>query len=1022
MRAVKVLFLATMMVLPVVLTAQRTSIYDDPDAAYRAALELFNKQKYGAARELFTQVIAQIDDPLDQTRGNAMYYSGICAAELFNPDAEALLADFIHSHPTHPGQNMARFHMGSLNYRKRDYREAVGWFSSFNGNRLEPGKRLEYLFKKGYSHFMIDENAAARQALAQVRDPLSPYYAPATYYHGHIGYLEGDYDMALESFMRLSRDENFGPVIPYYITHIHYLKGDYDALLEYAPGLLESASPRRAGEISRLIGEAYFRREAFPEALPYLKRYMDESGSSATREDHYQIGFAYYQTGDFSNAIRHLERTTGTADELAQNAWYHLAASYIRTDQKRFARNAFSQAYQLGHDGFITRESLFNYAKLSYELSLDPYNEAILSFQKYIDDYPDSERTTEANTYLIDLYLTTSNYKEALTSIERMNINTPRLREAFQRISYYRGVELFNNGSFQDAVAHFQKARRFSENQRIYAQSLFWEGEANYRMDQFDQSVRAHEAFLVSPGANALDIFNRAHYSIGYAHFKKKDYPRAITAFRRFIADTREDRRLLNDAHLRLADSYFITKNYQQALNFYDSAMRLGVLDNDYAAFQKALAFGVMGRFEDKVTTLQQFLTTYGRSSYADDAKYELANTHLILNNSQQAMSYFNQVINQHPNSSYVKSAMLKSGLIHFNNNEDERALAVFKKVVNDYPGSPESQEALSSIRNIYVSLDQVDEFVRYSSNLGFADITTAQQDSLSYVAAESRYMQGDCENAIRSFTNYLERFPNGIFSLNAQFYRAECEFRRNNLNQAIAGYKAVISRPKSKFTENALSRASQIEFRQSNYVQALEYFNRLEEVAEFPANVMEARIGKMRSLFRLDRSGEAMAASTVVLETDKVPQEVLQEAHLTIGLSAMRLQDHDTARQALGRAAGKAENRMAAEAVHNLILIEFRLGEYEKAETMVFDNVNRLSAYDYWLAKTFLLLADIYMETDNDFQARHTLQSIIENYDGEDLRRQATQKLQVIIEREQSEGTGEQEPVEVDFGNPRNQ
>jgi tetratricopeptide (TPR) repeat protein len=85
--------------------------------------------------------------------------------------------------------------------------------------------------------------------------------------------------------------------------------------------------------------------------------------------------------------------------------------------------------------------------------------------------------------------------------------------------------------------------------------------------------------------------------------------------------------------------------------------------------------------------------------------------------------------------------------------------------------------------------------------------------------------MQGDCENAIRSFTNYLERFPNGIFSLNAHFYRSECEFRRNNFNQAMAGYREVIARPKSKFSENALSRASQIEFRQGNYEQALEYF-----------------------------------------------------------------------------------------------------------------------------------------------------------------------------------------------------
>ncbi len=1021
MRMIKVFSLLFVLALPLALPAQKTTIYDDPDATYRAAMELFNKQKYGAARPLFEAVIEQAGNIHSEVLGSAMYYNGLCAAELFNPDAEALLAEYINQFPTHPGQNLARFQMGSLHYRKRNYREAVTWFGSFNGNRLEPGRRIEYLFKKGYSHFMIEEYQAARQALSQIKDPASPYFAPATYYHGHIGYLEGDYNMALESFQRLSRDENFGPIIPYYITHIYYLQENFEGLLEYAPALLDEASPRRGGEIARLIGEAYFRNDAFAEAIPYLERHIREAGSSASREDHYQIGFAYFSSDEFSKAIQHLERATNASDELAQNAWYHLASAYVETNQKRFARNAFSQAYQLGHVGFITRESLFNYAKLSYELSLDPYNEAILSFQKYIDDYPDSERAEEANTYLIDLYLTTSNYKEALTSIERMNINTPRLREAYQRISYYRGVELFNNGAFPDAIDHFQKSRRFSDNPAIFAQSLFWEGEAFYRLERYDESIRSHENFLSSQNVRGLDIYNRANYSIGYAYFKKKDYPRAITAFNRFIGDSREDRRLLNDAHLRIADSHFISKNYQQALNFYDSALRIGVMDNDYAVFQKGLAYGVMGRFEEKVSTLQQFLTTYGRSSFADDAKYELANTFLILNNNQQAMGYFNQVINQHPNSSYVKSAMLKTGLIHYNNNEDQRALQVFKKIVSDYPGSPESREALGTMRNIYVSLDQVDEFVRYSSNLGFADVTTAQQDSLSYVAAESRYMQGDCENATRSFTNYLERFPNGIFSLNAYFYRSECEFRKNNFNQALEGYREVISRPKSTFTENALSRASQIEFRRGNYQQAYEYFKSLEEIAEFRANILEARIGKMRSLQRLERYEEAIAASDRVLSTEKIPQEIIQEAHLIKGLSAMGNQDQETAKVALRVAAEDFENQMAAEAMYHLVLIEFRKGDYETSEAMVFEFVNKLSAHDYWLARTFLLLADIYMETDNDFQAKHTLQSIIDNYQGEELKEQARQKLQVITEREQEQQPGEEDTIEVDFGNSGN-
>lgn len=1002
--------------------SQKTAIYDDPQASFQTALELFNKEKFGAAKPIFLQLAEEANDPMAELTGSALFYAGLCATELFNSDAEQLLLTFIERFPTHPGQQIARFQTGNLNYRKRDYATAARWYASINGNQLTAKQKNEYHFKKAYSHFIEEAYDQAKRDFSLVKDPLSDYYAPAVYYYGHIAYLEGSYDTALTYFQRLQDDANFGQVIPYYITHILFLQGKYDDLLTYAPPLLEDATPRRAPEISKLIGEAHFRKEQFSEAIPHLKKYIDISGANANREDHYQIGFAYYSIGEYENAVNHLERATNANDELAQNAWYHLAASYIETNQKRFARSAFMNAYQLPFIEDITKESLFNYAMLSYELSLDPYNEAILSFQKYINEYPNSERTSEAYTYLIDLYLTTSNYKEALASLEKLNINTPRLREAYQRIAYYRGVELYNNGNYTDAIDHFKMARRFTDNRSINALSLFWEGESYYRLENYDLSAQTHASFLLSPGAFTQDVYNRANYSIGYARFKQKDYARAITAFRKFISDTNEDTRLLNDAHLRIADSYFISKNYQASLDFYDRAIRIGVLDNDYAVFQKALVYGIMGQFENKIVTLQQFLNNYSMSTFASDARYEMANTWLILDNNDNALNYFGQVISQHPNSSHVKSAMLKTGLIHFNNNRDEQALQVFKQVVEKYPGTPESREALGAIRNIYVGLNRVDEFVNYSENIGFADVSTAQQDSLTYIATENRYMQGDCENAINGFSNYIERYPNGIFSLNAHYYKAECEFRRNDFDQAIIGYDYVLSRPKSKFTENALSRASQIEYNRGNFEKAYTYFKQMEDQSEVRTNLLEARVGQMRSLHQLHRHEEAITAARSVLNTEKVQTETIQEAHLIIGKSALEMQNLDAATEAFQQASETASNESSAEALYHMALIEFRKGNYETSENQIFEYINKISAYDFWLAQSFLLLADNYIEMGNFFQARHTLQSIIDNYEGDDLKTIAREKLQFVDqEQKDSEQSNDSDTLEIDFENGNN-
>ncbi|MFW5706386.1 MAG: tetratricopeptide repeat protein [Bacteroidota bacterium] len=1002
---------------PIVVLAQKTVVYENPMADYKLALELFNKGKYGAARDLFSKTIERISDEESKIRINSQYYRAICALELFNPDAEKLLTDFIFNYPTHSLQSIASFQMGNLQYRKRNYEEALHWFSRVELYDLDAEQRVELQFKTGYSHFMNEDYQQAKHYFFDIRNPESVYYPPATYYYGHISYSEENYETALMYFQRLNDDENFGPIVPYYITHIYFLQEKYDELIEFAPPLLEQASTRRAAEISRMIGEAYYNMGEFAQSIPYLEQYHSQTRQSITREEHYQLGFAYYKANEFEKAVTSFEKVTNAEDTLAQNALYHLADAYLETDQRRSARNAFMSAHRMEFIPEITENSLFNYAKLSFELSMNPFNEAILSFQKYVENYPNSPRIDEAYKHLIDLYLTTRNYKDALTSMEAITLNTPVLKSAYQRVAYYRGIELFNNGDFPGSIEHFEKSLRHPENRTIRAQSIFWQGEAQFRLEQYEQSIETLARFQLLQGAFSLPEFNKAHYTIGYANFKLQNYPQAITAFRKFVQERNLDPNLQNDAFLRIADSYFVTKDYNAAIEFYDRAIALQKHDTDYAIFQKAVAMGVTARFDSKINTLQELLRNYPNTSYADNARYELGNTYVIQDNNARALQYYNELITRHPNSSYVKSAMLKTGLIHFNQNEDERALAIFRSIAEKYPGTPEAQEALVSLRNIYIALDQVDQYVTFTEEMGLANVTKAQQDSLTYIAAENRYMQGDCTNASQSFEAYLEKFPDGIFALNAHFYKAECDFRSEELQKALASYQFVLTKPKSKFSENAALRAAQINFGLNQYQAALENYQLLEEIAEFPSNLQEAKTGQMRALDKLQRHEQTIEAANRVLENDKISRELRQEANLLIAGAALSQNNLDMAKQYYTETNQIAENHMAAEAKYHLALIEFRKGNYQECEKLIFEYIDVLAAYDYWLARIFILLADNYLVQDNIFQARHTLQSIIDNYDGEELRQEAIEKLAGIDRQEELRNMkAEPDTLEIDF------
>ena len=73
---------------------QKTTNYRSPIVQYRDAVELFNKEKYGAAQENFKMLADKSDYPVEM-RANALYYEALCALRLHNADAENLMMAFI---------------------------------------------------------------------------------------------------------------------------------------------------------------------------------------------------------------------------------------------------------------------------------------------------------------------------------------------------------------------------------------------------------------------------------------------------------------------------------------------------------------------------------------------------------------------------------------------------------------------------------------------------------------------------------------------------------------------------------------------------------------------------------------------------------------------------------------------------------------------------------------------------------------------------------------------------------------
>ena len=985
--------------------SQQTAIFYDAERHYQMGIELMTNQKYGAAQKEFLQVVNSKENISYTSLGNSTFYIAKCASELFNKDTEFLLLSFINQFPGNSNYQSAIMELGNYYYRLKRYKNAIEWLSRVVQSEIDEEKKDEINFKLGYSNYMINDYEKASNAFYAMKDGKSKYTSAAQYYYGHIAYVNGNYETALQSFLKLKDSESFAPVAPYYITQIYYRQGKYDEVLKFAPDLHDTVITKNGLEISRMVAESYYRKEMYKEALPYLLDY-EKNSPSAGRIDFYTVAFSYYRIMDFEKATAYFQKVISIDDSLSQNAYFHLADCFLHTLNKRSARTAFQAAGKMDFDLTIREESQFNYAKLSYELSFQSV--ALESFRNFIKNFPESSYTSQAKEMLINIYTSTHNYKDAIIALEGISNKNHNLKAAYQKVSYYRGVELYMDNKPDDAIKLFSLSLIYPIDQSLVAEANYWTGEAFYKLNDYENSIKSYSEFLVTPAALRNKKYNTANFNIGYACFKQQDFSNSQMAFRKYILEKQQtDPARFNDALIRIGDCFFMMKNQSSALEYYNQAIAANAKAGDYAIYQKAIILGVQGRMNDKVNTLQKLLDKYPKSVYYDDALYEAGRASLIAGDNDQAAKYFRKVMSDYPAGLFARKAELGEALVFYNTKQDDRALAAYKKIIQKYPNTDEAAQALVQIKNISISQNKVEEYFSFVKSIPNSDLSKAAEDSLTYEAAELRYTQGNCEGAVNDFTSYLESFPDAIFRVSASYLKSDCLFRDENYANALPGFEYVISQPANNFTEKSLLNSGLINIKLKQYDKAFISFEKLEIIAKSKDNILASLAGQLQSCEKLNDCDKLLAVTQKIFNAQVTDKDLINKSHLDAGKCYMSRDNYSDAKTELSIVAKRTNSEMTAESKYMLAMIEFKQTNYKESQKLIFEIQKQNPSYDYWIAKGFILLGDNYLAQKDTFQAKETYKSIVENFEQQssypdDLKEIARQKLSLLVKTEE--------------------
>ena len=974
--------------------AQKSKIYTHDLLDYNHAMNLYMSKDYVASQMVFKK-IKNTFDQASELKARSYYYEAFCAIRLKQPEAEELMNAFFQKFPTSTKRNSAFLEVGDYYFNNNNYPYALKWFSKVNESNLTFYNQEEFTFKKGYAMFAVGSFSNSKKYFSKLLNS-DKYGAQAKYYSGYMAYQDDDYAEADKYLNQVADNKEFDDDIPYYMANIKFKTGKFQEAVDAALPLLEKSNGIQRSELSKIIGESYFNLNEFDKAIPYLLNYQGKKGKW-NNTDYYLLGYAYYQQKNYEEALIWFTKIIDGNNAVSQNAYYHLAECYLKSDKKQEALNAFRNAKQMDFDPLIKQDAWLNYAKLSYEIG-NPYKSVAEVILEYIAAYPEGSDHSEIKEYLISAYLSTNDYQGALDYLKSADSDD---NDAYHKVAFLYGIQLFQNGNYQDALVNFDLSINTSSNSIYKARSMFWKGESFYRLKNYEAAQKSFENFKALPESKETKELKNLLYHQAYTFFQLKDYNQAGGHFNEYISSS-ENEILINDSYLRLGDCFFALSNYFKAIPAYEKVIEANENDIDYAQLQIAFCHGYMGDTNKKIETLLDFTAVNLKSTLRDDAFYELGNSYVKENKLDRALEAYDEVITHYKMSSLVSKSLLKQGLVYFNTDQGDKALEKYKTVVNNYPGSEEAREAIANAKQIYVQQGRVDEYERFIRNVDFVNVTDDDIENTMFASAEQFYLSNNLIKAIESFEKYLERYPNGANALNSNYFLADAYDRSGQKEKAIPYDQFIIDKDKNEYTERSLIRVSTFYMDQENWEKAVQLLVRLETEAETEQNIIFAQSNLMKGNYALRNFDLAVTYAEKVLENKKLEPKIISDAQVIIARSALATGDLDKAREAFQIVEETATGALKAEAIYYDSFFKHQDGNYKLSNVSVQKLASDFSSFRYWGGKGLVIMAKNFNELEDAYQATYILESVIQKFsEFEDVVEEAQTELNKIKTRE---------------------
>lgn len=997
------------------------SVYTDPFALYRDAEELFAQEKYGASQRKFGEYLQAVGANQSPMRaaivpnipsGNdkiaqARYFQTLCGFRLHQQDAEPQLQQFLAAYPNFAQANVIRFSLGKLYFDAGNYQPAIQVLrDAISREGLSPDMTEEAEFMLGYAFLQVNDLPSATAYLEKAAQKQTVWREKAQYYHSVLLYRQGDYSGAYEAFQDVRKSKIYGKEIQVYLANCLLQLQRYEELSALADEVEKEGI--QDPQVYYIVANAAFEEDNFEEASENYLLYSKSKGTM-TRADQFRYGYAMYQEEEYKKAFDiFMNVITTDNDSLAQASNYYMGFCAYQQKSYEVARSAFNKASQMTASPIIRQDALLYYAKTC--LQSEFYEDALKALKQYEKEYPKSPQIEEVKGLIGELMLYTSNYPEAITYLESIPRNSARTKEAYQSVTYNYALMQFKSGSYAEAEKLFRKCISVDVDHNKTLSAYYWIAEGKFLQKQYGAALDSYRTYMAQSGAKKHENYAMGFYGLAWANFEMKNYSSSEKDFEEFIAFASKsaDATYVSDAYIRAGDCCFLKRDYAKAETYYASATKLTVGTRDYAQYQIGECEYRQQKYTASVSAFDVLIRTYRTTELYDDALNRMASISLDwLQDTARSQIYDRRLTQEFPKSPFGADARIRMGYT-LASKDPQVAIDYLNVALVNYPEDDKNcQLALDALRVLLA--DQPDRFNRieqeYLAKVPNGDQKMAQAQ---FNWGKEKFLQGDLDAAISELSSYISKYPNGENIREARLYRARAYDRQGKTSLAQGDYNVILSaKINDAVNISAMREVAELSYRLGEYAPAMEFYKQMEAATDKPALKAQAQFGQADCYLKMADYSTAVGMFRALAENEDLLQIIRTKARLRQGQALLYKGDLPEALTLFQQAEDEFDGEQAAEAQYWVVATElerFRFSVTTKGnltvdvtENAVRKILNDYSTYNYWKARSFLALAELYILDGNTYQGRYTLESLITDERFPDIKQQAQAMLKEL-------------------------